>query len=138
MIFFHSEEINYSLPSPDLVSAWINLTIINENQEPGELNIIFCSDTYLLQINQEYLDHDFFTDIITFDNSDNHLIEGDLFISIDRVKENALHLQINFIDELHRVIIHGILHLIGFNDKDDENRHVMKDKENFYLDLRNF
>jgi rRNA maturation RNase YbeY len=117
---------------------WIYKVIQCENHKAGDLNIIFCSDSYLLQMNRDYLNHDFLTDIITFDNSDNHLIAGDLFISIDRVTENASSLIINFVDELHRVIIHGVLHLLGYDDKDAFSILVMREREDFYLNLRNF
>ena len=99
-------------------------------------NFIFCSDTFLLNINREYLSHDTFTDIITFDNSDSpEQIETDIFISIDRVKENASHLNIEFEKELHRVMIHGILHLVGYKDKTQKEKEIMRARENEALEL---
>ena len=103
----------------------------------GDINYIFCSDNYLHQINFQYLDHDTFTDIITFDQSDKDQIEGDIFISIDRVHENANERNISFVNELHRVMIHGILHLLGYNDKTPKEKQLMREKEDECLSLRN-
>ena len=101
------------------------------------INYIFTSDQYLLDINKQYLNHDYLTDIITFNNStSNNLLEADIFISIERVKDNAKALQVQFIDELHRVMIHGILHLLGFDDKTEHDKAEMRKKENHYLALR--
>ncbi|MGZ3836667.1 MAG: rRNA maturation RNase YbeY, partial [Mucilaginibacter sp.] len=104
-----------------------------------ELNYIFCSDQYLLQINQQYLDHDTYTDIVTFDNSDiAKVIVGDIFISIDRIRENAAKFNTGEVNELHRVIIHGALHLLGYTDKKADSKKTMTAKEDHYLSLRNF
>src|ERR1700759_1099644 len=117
-ISFFEEDIKFKLKDKTLVRKWITETILAEGFQLSELNYIFCSDSYLLQINRQYLDHDTYTDIITFDNSETErVITGDIFISIDRVRENALKFSITETDELHRVIIHGALHLLGYTDK---------------------
>lgn len=101
-----------------LLKQWITLIIEKKKHKTGELNFIFCSDDYLLTVNKQYLDHDTYTDIITFDYSQKNLnISGDIYISIDRVKENALAFSTSFEDELHRILIHGTLHLLGYKDK---------------------
>ena len=115
---------------------WINETINNEQKRVGDISIVFCSDDYLLKVNNEFLKHDFYTDIITFDYCEDDLISGDLMISIDRVKENAETSKGLFIDELHRVIIHGVLHLLGYHDKSKEDIRVMREREDFYLKKR--
>ena len=102
----------------------------------GDISIIFCSDNYILDINHKYLEHDYFTDIITFDYCEGDRISGDLFISVDSVKENSLEYGVGFADELNRVIVHGILHLIGYDDHTDEDISMMRKKENYYLSLR--
>lgn len=104
-----------------------------EKMKLGEISIIFCDDEYLLKINKNYLDHNYYTDIITFDYSDNNVLSGDLFISVDRVKQNAGTYQKTLKNELFRVIIHGILHLSGYDDKTDEEKMEMRNKEDFYL-----
>jgi rRNA maturation RNase YbeY len=128
--FEEIKEFNTGIKTTD----WISQTIINEGKTVGEINIIFCNDEYLLKINQEHLTHDYYTDIITFDYSENTLISGDLFISKDRVEENAEEYKVSFENELNRVIIHGILHLIGYNDKSESEIKEMRTKENYYLD----
>ena len=115
---------------------WLQDVALSEGCEISDLNYIFCSDEYLLKVNIEYLSHDFYTDIITFDNSDlPQLLEGDIFISIERVLENSQHQQTTFFPELLRVIVHGTLHLIGYDDKDDHSQQVMRSMENKCLDL---
>jgi|SRR5690606_557727 len=136
-IQFFNEEIQFTLKNKMHLRKWVTDTLESENFELGELNFIFCSDTYLLKINQEYLNHNTFTDIITFDNSEeNKEISGDIFISIDRVIENANSLSIDFNDELHRVMIHGVLHLMGYPDKKKEEKYLMTAKEDHYLARR--
>ena len=138
-IHFFSEETNFKPKTLTGLRLWINKTIESENHELKELNFIFCSDKYLLKINQEYLNHDTYTDIITFDNSGvNMEIFGDIYISIDRVKENAKTYKTTFIDELHRVIIHGTLHLLGYTDKSKRDKELMTLKEDAYLKKRDF
>lgn len=136
-ISFFSEDTDFILKQKALVRDWIKNSINAEGLRTGTLNFIFCSDSYLLTINQQYLDHDTYTDIVTFDNSDDEgCIEGDLFISIDRIKENATTFNVSEKDELHRVIIHGVLHLIGYNDKGEGKKEEMTRMENKYLSLR--
>jgi probable rRNA maturation factor len=104
-----------------------------ENFESGEITIVFCIDDYLLEINKMYLNHDFYTDIITFDYSGNDFVSGDLFISVDRVKDNAESFSVSFDNELKRVIYHGVLHLCGYKDKTEKDEKEMREKENFYM-----
>ena len=101
-----------------------------------DISFIFCSDDYLLDLNRNFLSHDYYTDVITFDNSEQFSFSGDIFISLDRVRENALVFNQTFIDELHRVMIHGILHLVGYDDISDLEQSIMRDKEDYYLAKR--
>jgi probable rRNA maturation factor len=138
-INFFEEDIRFKLKNKTRLKQWIKATIEAEGYILKELNYIFCSDQYLLQINQQYLDHDTYTDIVTFDNSDvDKIIVGDIFISIDRIRENAIKFNSGEVNELHRVIIHGALHLLGYQDKKAESKKIMTQKEDHYLDLRNF
>ena len=138
-IEFHSEDVEFSLSNPEQVADWIATIIEQHDFELAGLTYIFCSDDYLHQINVEYLDHDTLTDIITFDNADEEgVVESDIFVSIDRVKDNAQTLGIPFEDELHRVLIHGVLHLLGFKDKTDEQEALMRKQEDSCLSLRKF
>ena len=138
-IEFFSEDIAFELDNPDQVSEWIATVIAQHGQELSGLTYVFCSDDYLHQINVEYLDHDTLTDIITFNNADiEGTVEGDVFISIDRVRENSSDLGTSFRDELHRVIIHGVLHLLGFTDKSEEEEALMRKQEDSSLSLRKF
>jgi len=134
---FFEEDISYKLKNKSQVRRWITETILTEGYRLKELNYIFCSDVYLLQINQQYLNHDTYTDIITFDNSEEERsIVGDIFISIDRIRENAAKFNVSETDELHRVIIHGALHLLGYGDKKPADKKMMTEKEDFYLGRR--
>lgn len=136
-IYFFSEDTNFKPKQLTKLRAWINQSIESEKHQLVELNFIFCSDDYLLKINQQYLNHDTYTDIITFDNGDTSgEIYGDIFISIDRVKENAKSFKTTLSDELHRVIIHGTLHLLGYKDKSKADKDLMTKKEDFYLNKR--
>jgi rRNA maturation RNase YbeY len=136
-INFFCQDISFILPKPRKISSWIKAAIKSEDHILEELNFIFCSDEYLLSINLQYLNHRTYTDIITFDTSEHERkIEGDIFISIERVKENALNLNISFQDELHRVIMHGVLHLLGYSDKTTTQTKEMRKKEDAYLSLR--
>ena len=138
-INFFEEDISFKLKDKNKVKAWIKSTIETEGYKLNELNYIFCSDQHLLKINQQYLDHDTYTDIITFDNSEiERVIVGDIFISIERIRENAAKFKITEIDELHRVIIHGALHLLGYTDKTPVTKQKMTQKEDFYLNKRGF
>ena len=138
-IRFFEEDITYQLKHKPALKNWIKEAIISEGYFLKELNYIFCSDQYLLQVNRQYLDHDTYTDIITFDNSEvEKLIVGDIFISIDRIRENAAKFNVTEADELHRVIIHGALHLLGYKDKTPVTKQKMTQKEDFYLNKRGF
>ena len=132
MIVFNNE-IEFDLENSDKVSQWISSSIIDEGFKEGELNYIFCSDKYLLELNIKHLNHNTLTDIISFDYTMGKLISGDIFISVDRVKENAKLFDVSFDDELHRVMIHGVLHYCGFKDKSPEDKIKMRFKENFHL-----
>ena len=134
-IFFHTEDIDFQLNHAEVLPLWINKIIDVEKNQPGNINFIFCSDPYLLEINKKYLEHDYLTDIITFQQSELS-IEGDIFISIDRVKDNAARLNISFEEELHRVMAHGILHLLGYKDKSPEDKLQMTHKEDWALSIR--
>ena len=116
-IFFHTVDISFAMESENEISNWLIMLVEGQGKKVGELNYIFCSDDYLLKMNQEHLNHDYFTDIITFDYCEKDLISGDLFISIDRTKENAKTFGKTQSNELNRVIAHGLLHLLGFKDK---------------------
>lgn len=136
-IRFFAEDIQFKLLHPRKTTNWIKETILKEKKEQGNLNFIFCSDEYLHSINVQYLNHTTYTDIVTFDSSETKgLIEGDIFISVDRIKENASKFDTVFDEELHRVIIHGVLHLIGYSDKSTAKKTVMRRKEDTYLSLR--
>ena len=132
MIVLNSE-IDFELENHDNVLVWISSSIVEEGFEEGEVNYIFCSDDYLLKLNIKHLNHNTLTDVISFDYSIGKLISGDIFISIERVIENAQSFEVSFNDELHRVMIHGILHYCGYKDKLKEDKVMMRNKENFYL-----
>jgi rRNA maturation RNase YbeY len=135
---FHKSIHRFPFPE-DNVRKWIFLCIKNEKESCGFLNYIFCDDIYLHSINVQYLNHDTYTDIITFDYYDEfNSISGDMFISIDRVRENSLVNKVTFQEELFRVMIHGVLHLIGFDDKNANDFDKMRSMENFYLNKINF
>lgn len=138
-IEFFSEDIEFELNNPEQISEWIATVIEYHEHELSNLTYIFCSDDYLHEINVEYLDHDTLTDIITFNNADEDgIVEGDIFISVDRVRDNANDHSTSFDDELHRVIIHGVLHLLGFKDKSKEEEVLMRKEEDSSLSLRKF
>lgn len=138
-VFFFEEDIKFKPKNKTALRQWINETIVNEGASLSEINYIFCSDVYLIGLNQQYLDHDTYTDIITFDNSEiEKSIAGDIFISIDRIRENALTFGIDATHELHRVMIHGVLHLLGYKDKSKKDKALMTQKEDFYLDKVKF
>lgn len=135
-IHFFSENIRFELKNKRTIRKWIDASVRSENKSAGEINYIFCDDQYLADLNIQYLQHDTFTDIITFNNSETHgIIQGDVFISIDRVKENAKQYGASFVNELNRVMIHGILHLCGYRDNTDEEIREMRRKEDYYLSL---
>lgn len=135
-ISYFSEDVEFSLENNLSINLSLCQIISDHNKDLGEVNVIFCSDEHLLQMNREYLDHDYYTDILTFPMSTEPL-SGDLFISIDRVKDYALQNKITFLSELHRVIIHGVLHLVGYHDKTNEEQAEMTTQEEKYLAFLN-
>lgn len=137
-VSFHSEQLDFTLSNPDDISLWLANVCQSEGKVLSDLTYIFCSDDYLLKINQEFLNHNYFTDVITFDYSESDTASGDVFISVERVAENSSELRLTFIEELHRVMVHGLLHLLGYKDKEELDEQEMRDKEDFYLSLRSF
>jgi len=136
-VHFFKENIRLRLMHRDDLCTWVGKAIRKEGFKPGTVNVVFCSDPYLRKMNRHYLQHDYFTDIITFDlTEDPSVINGDLFISVDRVKANALEYGTGFRDELHRVIIHGVLHLCGYSDKSPLKSKEMRKREDHYLARR--
>lgn len=136
-IYYFNEDIDFSLEDKTATKTWLQNILYDESFIDENINYIFCSDSYLHQVNLEYLEHDTYTDIITFDNSEEEgQIEADIFISIERVRENANTLDKPFEEELHRVMIHGLLHIIGYSDKTIEEKQVMREKEDACLSLR--
>ena len=125
----------FSLKTEAAVAACIKTIAAEESREVGDITFVFCDDNYLLKINNEFLDHDTYTDIITFDYSIGNEIISEIYVSTDRVEENAKKHKQTFENEIHRVIIHGVLHLCGYNDKLAEEKQIMRDKENHYLSL---
>lgn len=136
MIRFFSEDVKFNLKDKLKIKRWVKNIIIQQEAKLGDINIIFCSDEYLLDVNKKHLNHDYYTDIITF-NYNTNTINGDLFISIDRVFENADNENVSRETEILRVIIHGILHLLGFNDKTKKEKQIIREKENESLKLYN-
>lgn len=138
-IRFFKEDCSVVLKNKAQLRDWFINTAKAESNCIKELNYVFCSDAYLLEMNQSYLNHDSYTDIITFDNSEtNENVLGDIFISIDRIKENAKKFGVTETDELQRVMIHGLLHLLGYGDKSKTEKAKMTEKENYYLAQRPF
>ena len=136
-IFFHSE-CDFKPESISHLDSWIKDAIANEQKILGEINYIFCDDDYLHNLNVKFLNHDTLTDIISFDNSLGKQINGEIYISVERVKENAELYNVVFLEELHRVIIHGVLHFCGYKDKSKQQQELMTQKENEALDRRTF
>ena len=137
MVRYFFEDVKFEYKDRRFNNSWLKLVAESEIRRLGDVNIIFCSDPYILNINLQYLGHDYFTDIITFDYCEGKKISGDLFISVDSVRENAAFYKTDFNEELHRVMVHGILHLIGYDDHTETDIKVMRSKENYYLELRN-
>lgn len=136
MVSYFFEDTNFKFNRRRLTSQWLKFTAESEIKRIRQVNIIFCSDNYILDINQKYLQHDYFTDIITFDYCEGKTLSGDLFISVDTVRENAIFYGTEFDDELNRVIVHGLLHLIGYDDHSEEDQKTMRSKEDYYLAQR--
>ena len=137
MVSYFLQDIDFVFKHKRLNNSWLKLVAESEIKKLGNINIIFCSDNYILDVNVKYLGHDYFTDIITFDYCERDILSGDLFISIDTVRDNAEFYKTEFNDELNRVIVHGLLHLIGYDDHTPEEQKIMREKENYYLELRN-
>ena len=136
MISYFFEDTDFQFRKKTHNNRWLRLVAESEIRRIGQINIIFCSDNYILDINQKYLQHDYFTDIITFDYCEGDRLSGDLFISVDSVRENSIEYGTEFDDELNRVIVHGVLHLIGYDDHEEDDIAQMRAKENYYLSLR--
>ncbi len=135
MIEFITEDIEFPSINSDILKSWISEIIKKHDFNVGSITVIFCSDEFILKTNREFLGHDYYTDIITFDYCENRNVSGDLLISIDTVKSNSQEYKTDFFDELHRVIIHGVLHLIGFDDKTPELRSIIREEENKALQI---
>jgi probable rRNA maturation factor len=134
MISFNYET-DFELENEELFSNWISSVISSESKKEGDINYIFCDDDYLLKINQEYLNHDTLTDIISFDYSVGNELHGDIFISIERVRENAVDFKVDFENELKRVMVHGVLHYCGYKDKTEEDVRIMRSKEEEKIEM---
>ena len=136
MIRYFCEDIRFTYKNKLANNRWLNMVAGSEIRKIGDINVIFCSDNYILDVNMKYLQHDYFTDIITFDYCEGKVLSGDLFISVDSVRENSIEFGTDFEEELHRVIVHGVLHLIGYDDHTEEDKKLMRQKENYYLKMR--
>ena len=137
MIRYYCEDVKFVFKNKQANNRWLKMVAGSEIRTIGDINIIFCSDNYILDVNMRYIQHDYFTDIITFDYCEGNKLSGDLFISIDSVRENAREYGAGFDEELHRVIVHGILHLIGYDDHTPAEERQIHEKEDYYLKLRN-
>jgi len=134
LIQFFAEDVDHELPNPTKARRWLKFVIDQEEYALNSLNYIFCSDEYLLNMNREHLNHDYYTDIITFDTSDDpKQIEGEIYISIERVSENAATNEVTEEEELRRVMVHGVLHLLGYKDDTEMEKEKTRDKEDYYL-----
>ena len=136
MVSFYNQDNSFAFKHKRLTSKWLKEVAASEAKKLGDVSVIFCSDNYLLDVNIKYLGHDYYTDIITFDYCEGSVLSGDLFISVDSVRENASFYGASFEDELNRVIVHGLLHLIGYDDHSEDDIAMMRSKENYYLSLR--
>ncbi len=136
MVRYFCEDIKFEFKNKQLNNRWLKMVAGSEVKTLGDVSIIFCSDNYILDVNMRYLQHDYFTDIITFDYCEGKTLSGDLFISIDTVRENAAEYGATFEEELNRVIVHGLLHLIGYDDRTPEEAQEIHRKEDYYLSLR--
>ncbi len=136
-IDFNFEDVDFTLPDEQLLKDWIDYTVKNEQCFTGNLSYIFCSDEYLWDMNKQYLGHDYYTDIITFNYVEDKYVSGDMFISYDRVCDNAENFNVSRETELLRVMIHGVLHLVGYDDLTDEQEAEIHKMEDFYIDVYN-
>ena len=132
-IQYFSEDVSIPKIRRRNTTTWIKNVITSEGKVLGDISFIFCSDDYLLEVNRKYLGHDYYTDIITFDYVNDLIMSGDIFISLDRVRENAGEFKTTFGDELNRILVHGVLHLLGYKDKSKKDKNLMTEKEDFYL-----
>ena len=138
MVRYYNEDVKFLFKNRQVNNRWLKMVAESEIKKLGDISIIFCSDSYILEMNVKYLQHDYFTDIITFDYCVGNVLSGDLFISLDSVRENAKDFSTVFPDELNRVMVHGILHLMGYDDHTEEEQKIMRSKEDYYLQLRKF
>ena len=136
-IKFFSEDLPLPKIKRRLIANWLKEVILFEGKRVGEISFIFCSDEYLLDVNRKYLDHDYYTDVITFDYVEGEMVSGDIFISLDRVSENARNLYLSFLEELDRIMVHGVLHLLGYKDKSKKDKILMTEREDYFLKLLN-
>lgn len=134
-ISFHNEGVNTKTPSKRLLKAWIKEFVSNHGKKVGELAFVFCSDEKILEVNQNFLQHDYYTDIITFDYCEGEIVSGDIFISVERVQENAVSHKVDYNTELLRILAHGVLHLLGFQDKKEKNKIEMMRNEDLCMSL---
>lgn len=132
-ISYSSVDTRQTIEGKRLVNQWLKGVIESENKKLDTITIVLCTDDYILKVNREFLQHDYFTDIITFDDSQGERLSGDLLISIDTVRSNAAEYGVSYRTELMRVVVHGVLHLCGYKDKSDSEAKQMREKENFYL-----
>lgn len=136
MISYCNADVKFELKGKLQNNRWLKFVAESEIRKIGDISIVFCSDNYILDVNMKYLQHDYFTDIITFDYCEGKVLSGDLIISIDSVRENAALYGAKFEEELNRVMVHGVLHLIGYDDHTDAEQKIMREKENYYLSCR--
>lgn len=134
MIRFYQKETNFDLQYKAIIKKWIKGVVEASGKKVGDVNIIFCNDPSILEINQQFLGHDYYTDIITFDYCEGNIVSGELYISVDTVEANAQEYNETFRNEMHRVIIHGILHLLGYDDHSEEDIAQMREQEDLALD----
>ena len=124
---------NSEITGSDAISLWLTNVVVEEGREVGELVYVLCKDDYLLGKNIQFLNHNTLTDVITFDYCEDKIVNGDILISTERVKENSKTFEVDYLTELHRVMVHGLLHLLGYKDKNEKNAKTMREKENYYL-----
>jgi probable rRNA maturation factor len=136
MVRYYYQDTEFEFKPKLITKQWLKTVAGSEMKKLGDISIIFCSDNYILDTNIKYLQHDYFTDIITFDYCQGDVLSGDLFISVDSVRENSIYFKTKFDDELNRVIVHGLLHLIGYDDHTEDEQKQMRSKENYYLSIR--
>ena len=136
MIAYYTQDTDFVFKGKQFNNKWLRMVAESDIKRIGDISIIFCSDNYILDINMKYLQHDYFTDVITFDYCEGDKLSGDLFISVDTVRENAKLYNTDFNDELNRVMVHGILHLIGYDDHSQKDKQLIRKKEDYYLSFR--